>query len=77
MDSLAVNVLVIVLVIIDFINIILFSLVDLTADDQRDPVASLVLSFVVIGSLLVELTLRQVRVSVVVVVVVCLWLLWL
>jgi hypothetical protein len=50
MDSLAVNLVVIVLVIIDIANIVVFTIVFPSPDDQPDPVPSFVLSVTVIGS---------------------------
>ena len=52
MDSLSVNLVVIVLVIIDIVNIIIFTIVIPSPDDQPDPVPSFVLSVTVIGSAL-------------------------
>lgn len=59
LDSLSVNLIVIVLVIIDIFNIVLFTIAIPSPEDQPDPLASFVLSVLVIGCLFIELTLRQ------------------
>ena len=59
MDSLAVNLLVICLVIIDIVNIIVFTVVIRTPDYEDDPLPSFILQIFVIACLLIELTLRQ------------------
>ena len=60
LDSLSVNLFVVVLVLIDLSNIIVFTLLYPTPDTEQEPVEALVLSILVIGCLLIELSLRQI-----------------
>jgi PTEN phosphatase family protein len=59
LDSLSVNILVILLVLIDLSNIIVFVIIFPTPDDEQEPLPAVVLSVFVIGMLFIELTLRQ------------------
>ena len=60
LDSLAVNLVVIILVLIDIVNVIVYNLVWPVPEDEADPIPSVVLSAVVITLLFIELTLRQI-----------------
>jgi len=60
MDSLAVNLLVVLFVVIDLTNLIVFTIIYPTSEDDDEPIAALSLSIVVVSCLCIELTLRQI-----------------